>query len=50
MGKEHCRWVRENVGEPKKETEGPALDEVSGCACGCWQNLGDEETEAQRGS
>jgi len=28
MGKEHCRWVRENVGEPKKETEGPALDEM----------------------
>lgn len=27
MGKERCRWVQENVGEPEKETEGPAVDE-----------------------
>lgn len=42
MGKEHCRWVWENVGEPRKETEGPAVNKVDGHACRCWQNLGGE--------
>ena len=43
MGKENGRWVQENVGEPKKDTEGPAVDEVDGHARRCWQNLGGEQ-------